>query len=140
VGSISKISSNGGSFWNNSVNAIWVNGIAFDSSNNVTVVGYTSDYKWYIEHFDSNGNSLWSTTFSYPWSFDQAYGIAIDSTNSIIIVGTSNSGANAAIIKYYSNGTYAFAGLTAMPSTVPCPGAYTLRSTTSGIADVNFNC
>jgi flagellin-like protein len=140
VGSISKISSNGGSFWNITVDAQTLNAIAFDSSNNATVVGYTADYRWYIGKFDPNGNSIWSTTFSYPWSFDQAYGVAIDSTNSIIVAGTSGGWVNATIVKYYANGSYAFPVLTAIPTTVPCPGAYTLRSTTSGIADVNFNC
>jgi flagellin-like protein len=117
----------------------WSYAVAVDSSNNITTASGCA-YGWCIQKYTPTGTRLWNTSFSYPGSGDNAYGVAIDSTNSIIVAGTSGGGANGSIVKYYSNGSYAWPALTAMPSTVPCPGAYTLRSTTSGIADVNFNC
>jgi hypothetical protein len=137
-----KLTSDGTSLWNDSIdsgNTFYA--VAVDSSNNITAVGQDSFRdRWYIQKYASTGTRLWNATFSYISSYDAAYGVAIDSNNSIVVAGKTGGGVNATIIKYYANGAYAWPALTAMSVTIPCPGAYTLRSTTSGIADVNFNC
>jgi hypothetical protein len=140
---VEKLASDGTSLWNDST--ITPGGtfyaVAVDSSNNITTVGQGDIFKkWYIQKYASIGTRLWNASFSYTGSYDTAYGVAVDTTNSIIVAGRAGGGTNASVIKYYANGSYAWPALTAMSTTIPCPGAYTLRSTTSGIADVNFNC
>ncbi len=65
--------------------------VAIDRENNVIVVGAEalpgSDYQWRIMKFDSDGNSLWNNTVNPSDGFDSASGVAIDSSNNIIVGG-----------------------------------------------------
>jgi hypothetical protein len=97
---IMKFSSAGTSLWNYSFNASnnadQAMAVDIDSDNNITVVGYdklrsSSDSEWRIMKFDKNGNSLWNYTDNMSSYNDEAWGVAIDTNNNIIVVGYDRS-------------------------------------------------
>ena len=96
-------------------------GVAVDSDNNVIVTGASEiwhDYDedgeedegeincdYYTIKYDSNGKKLWEVTYDNGGR-DEAYGIAVDSENNIIVTGRSFNGLNYdyLTIKYNSDG------------------------------------
>ncbi|MDI6826519.1 MAG: hypothetical protein QMD36_05050, partial [Candidatus Aenigmarchaeota archaeon] len=67
--------------------------VAVDSNDNIIVVGYDNspgNYQWRIMKFNSSLDSTWNyTTNDSPYA-DMARGVAVDSNDSIIVVGYDN--------------------------------------------------
>ncbi len=74
-------------------------GIAVDSSDNIIITGYkfvssTSSWDAFVAKCHPSGVQLWNRTFGGSGD-DHGYGISVDSTDDIVIVGETNSfGAN----------------------------------------------
>ncbi|MCX6822012.1 MAG: hypothetical protein NTW30_04515 [Candidatus Aenigmarchaeota archaeon] len=70
-------------------------GVATDNDNNITVVGLDrlpdGNNEWRIMKFDKYGNSFWNRTVNFSTNGDQAYDVAIDHDNNIIVVGFDKS-------------------------------------------------
>ena len=82
--------------------------IALDSSANVYVSSSTTfSANWRIVKYDTNGTLLWQRAYTSSLSFDTAYSIATDSTNSVYVCGSTDIGAGGGLtlIKYDTNGT-----------------------------------
>ncbi|MBN1374987.1 MAG: IPT/TIG domain-containing protein [Dehalococcoidia bacterium] len=66
------------------------NGVAVDTQDNVIVTGYVTqapgNADCYTVKYDKNGNQLWSVTYDSGLD-DQAYDVAVDSANNVIITG-----------------------------------------------------
>jgi uncharacterized delta-60 repeat protein len=91
--------------------------IAIDSINNVYIVGSMyngTDDDWWIKKYDSDGNEIttnWNKTFDGGSNGnDFAYSVAVDSINSVYVVGSNYNGTNDDwwIIKYLHDGTEAW--------------------------------
>ena len=87
--------------------------VALDSSDNIILAGYTASdgagsYDALIAKYNSSGVLQWDRTLGGT-SGDYSYGVAIDSSDNIIVIGgTLSDGAGAAdclIAKYNSSGT-----------------------------------
>jgi hypothetical protein len=91
------------------------NGVAVDSSNNIIVTGYsdnvagTGNWDYLTIKYDEGGNVVWMKNYTGT-SDDEAWGVAVDSLNNIIVtgnswnvVGTGNQGY--LTIKYDEDGT-----------------------------------
>ena len=84
-------------------------GVAVDSSGNIIAVGdTTSDGAGSIDRLITKRNSLgtllWAKTEGYP-SNEYGFGVAIDSSDNIIVVGSRTSGSSLTINKYNPSGT-----------------------------------
>lgn len=84
------------------------NGVAVDSRDNIIVTGYTSiatgNANCYTIKYDKNGNQLWSRIYD-GGKDDQAYDVAVDSQDNVIITGyTTSTDPDLLTIKYDSNG------------------------------------
>ena len=100
---IMKFDKNGNSLWNKSFNfggfSDQALDVAIDNDNNITVVGIDSisliNSEWRIMKFDKNGNVLKNYYEDFSPSIDQAWSVAIDNDNNIIVVGLDeNKGSN----------------------------------------------
>ncbi len=118
---IRKYDSSGGLLWSKDYNSpadLWDSayGVAVDASENIIVVGdeYRSDlnqsYNWRIRKYDSSGGVIWSKDYNSPADlWDSAYGVAVDASENIIVVGDEyrsdlNQSCNWRIRKYDSSG------------------------------------
>jgi len=70
--------------------------VAVDSQDNVLVTGFTSngaehrgraDYTYYTFKYDKNGKKLWHGKWAISHSYAEAYGIATDSWDNVIVTG-----------------------------------------------------
>jgi len=116
---IMKFYPNGTSMWNYTFNgpyslSDYANDVDVDSTGNITVVGSqytgTEGYDWRIMKFYPNGTSIWNYTFNGPGSGgDIAYGLDVDSTGNITVVGYQYTDGTKyydwRIMKFYPNGT-----------------------------------
>jgi parallel beta-helix repeat protein len=72
-------------------------GVAIDSDNNITVVGFdsnassSSDSEWRIMKLSSNGTVLQSNSYNFSPYHDQAWNVAIDNYGNTIVVGYDSS-------------------------------------------------
>lgn len=90
----------------------WPAGLAVDSSGNVYVAGDSqiSDSQWDFTtiKYDSAGKKLWQKRYNGPYKGSSVpYGIAVDSSGSAYLTGSSQSGENSfdfATVKYDSSG------------------------------------
>jgi hypothetical protein len=85
-------------------------GIAMDSTGNLYATGFTSaatgSWDAITMKFDSVGNVLWQKAIGGT-STDDAYGVAVDSTGNIYVVGDSDRSEmfiNVLLVKYDTNG------------------------------------
>jgi len=69
-------------------------GVAVDGSGNVVVVGEEDrtdlgqNTNWLIRKYDAAGNLLWSQDYNSPSSSeDHAYGVAVDGSGNVVVVG-----------------------------------------------------
>jgi len=71
-------------------------GIAVDSKDNVIVTGFSSngvdhrgrgDYTYYTFKYDKNGNKLWHGKWGTSYPYAEAYGVATDSKDNVIVTG-----------------------------------------------------
>ena len=71
-------------------------GIAVDSKDNVIVTGYSSngvdhrgrgDYTYYTFKYDKNGNKLWHGKWGTSYPYTEAYSVAVDSKDNVIVTG-----------------------------------------------------
>ena len=96
---IVKFGNDGTYLWNRSFNFSsgidQAYGVATDNDNNITVVGFDrspgGNNEWRIMKFDKYGNSLWNRTVNFSTNGEQAYDVAIDHDNNIIVVGFDRS-------------------------------------------------
>ncbi len=98
-------------------------GVAVDSSGNILVVGETAgalpgqtqagSRDVFVRKYDAGGNELWTRQFGTS-DFDEAYGVAVDSSGNVLVVGdtigtfpgqTQAGGEDAFVRKYDPNGT-----------------------------------
>ena len=108
---IVKFSSSGVDQWNLTIGEgnDFGNGIAVDSADNIIITGYkfsssTSSWDAFIVKCHPSGVKLWSRTLGGNGD-EHGYGIAVDSTNEIVITGETNSsgaGLDDAFIAKYS--------------------------------------
>ncbi|MHA1253550.1 MAG: SBBP repeat-containing protein [Candidatus Helarchaeota archaeon] len=111
-----KFNTTGALKWNKSfggVNVDQYNGIAFDSLDNIYVMGYTKSYGSGLEDvllskYNPLGALLWNITWGNNYS-NIAYDIAIDQNDYIYVVGCTNETHNgkdfeALLIKFDSSG------------------------------------
>jgi len=70
--------------------------VAVDSKDNVIVTGFSSngadhrgraDYTYYTFKYDKNGKKLWHGKWATSHSYAEAYGIATDSQDNVIVTG-----------------------------------------------------
>ncbi len=106
---IMKLDSSGTSIWNytrdisNGVDRAY--GVAVDSDNNITVVGHDQEpgnLQWRVIKLDKDKNLLWDKPFEISTSDDEAFDVAVDSENNIIVVGyywNATSGRDLMIMK-----------------------------------------
>jgi uncharacterized delta-60 repeat protein len=89
------------------------NGVAVDSSKNVIMSGRTDadgagSTDFLIAKYDASGVLQWDRTLGGS-GFEQSFDVALDSSNNIVVAGTTNSdgaGSNDALVaKYNSSGT-----------------------------------
>jgi len=96
---VTKLDSDGNQIWSYLANlggTDTARGVAVDSQDNIIVVGDVGvallDDDWNVTKLDSDGNQLWSYTLSLPGtSTDEVQGVAVDSQDNIIVVGTVDS-------------------------------------------------
>jgi hypothetical protein len=83
--------------------------VAVDSNDNIIVAGHNTfredfevgnTWDYFTIKYDSNGNYLWYK--NYNLFDDRAYGVTVDSGNSVVVVGASEGDIHT--IKYDSNG------------------------------------
>jgi len=107
-----KYDSSGNVLWNRTVDrTAWDYGksVAVDSDDNVIAAGHSPSGLWEIGEliikYDSSGNVQWNKTAGKS-SFDELYGIAVDSNNNIIAAGFMRYSDIGYVwtIKYDSNG------------------------------------
>ena len=88
--------------------------VAFDSSGNFYVAGYTTTgtdgfYDFLIVKFNSSGTLQWSRKFGCTGTHDTSHGIVVDSSGNSYIVGGTGSGpygsSDILIVKYNTSGT-----------------------------------
>jgi hypothetical protein len=97
-----------------------INGIALDSSNNVYVIGQSSE-KWgspvraysngidvFVAKVSSSGTLIWNT-FLGGSGDDCGYGIALDSDNTVLVTGNSSASWGASPVRDYTDDTDCFA-------------------------------
>jgi hypothetical protein len=88
-------------------------GVATDASENVIVTGYSIVYggvggkNYYTIKYDKNGNELWNRSYNSGGLYDEAYGVATDASENVIVTGRSYDGStwNYCTIKYDKTGT-----------------------------------
>ena len=79
--------------------------VAVDSEDNVIVTGYTTNEtgntNYYTIKYDKDGNEIWSKSYD-GGNNDEAYSVAVDSEDNIIVTGYSSDGStyNYYTIKY----------------------------------------
>ncbi len=71
-------------------------GIAIDSMDNVIVTGFSSngkehkgrgDYTFYTFKYDKDGNKLWHGKWATSYPYAEAFGVAVDSKDNVIVTG-----------------------------------------------------
>jgi hypothetical protein len=83
--------------------------VAVDSLDNIIVTGWSynasNNYDYYTIKYSSTGNKIWDATYDSGMS-DQAFGVAVDSFDNVIITGHRRDGIGSAYntIKYDKNG------------------------------------
>jgi uncharacterized delta-60 repeat protein len=86
--------------------------VAVDSEDNIIVTGYTTNEagntSYYTIKYDKDGNEIWSKSYD-GGNDDEAYGVAVDSEDNIIVTGfsrnaTGNGKDNYYTIKYDKDG------------------------------------
>jgi uncharacterized delta-60 repeat protein len=104
------------SYWINLLGGTSVDvgrGVAIDSSDNIIVTGYTNSDgagtdDALVAKYDSSGTLLWDKTLGGA-NADYGYGVAIDSSDNIIVTGYTQSdgagGNDVLVVKYNSSGT-----------------------------------
>ena len=116
---IMKFDPEGNSIWNYTINISdrydRAYGVAVDSDDSFTVVGYStptasiSETEWIVMKFDENNNLLWNKTINTSASAEIANGVAVDSDKNIIVVGydtdTTNADDQWKIMKFDPDGT-----------------------------------
>jgi hypothetical protein len=112
-----KYDSNGIHLWNVSFCTLGSDiaaGVAVDSNDNVIVTGFDGSGSgpsfgdYYTIKYDNNGNQLWNRTFD-SGTYDTPFGVAVDSSDNVIVTGRINGSDNAAdyfTIKYDSSGNH----------------------------------
>lgn len=84
--------------------------VAVDASGNCYLVGYllaSFSYDIFVAKYDSSGVLQWQNKISDGGSYDQAYGVALDSSGNVYLVGAHAAGAFGGVFvaKYNSSGT-----------------------------------
>jgi len=98
--------------WNQTIDAENANDggydVAVDSNNNIIVAGYNyiapaygQLFDFWILKYNVSGNLQWSTKFGQE-GYDISYGVAVDSQDNIIIVGTYND--ELSVVKFNNSG------------------------------------
>ncbi|MCB9370884.1 SBBP repeat-containing protein [Candidatus Woesearchaeota archaeon] len=87
----------------------WGDGIAVDSLGNVYVTGGTYngvDYDMLTFKYDSSGVQIWNVTYDSGNGNDPSYGITLDTSGNVYVIGTSQNGVTSDLIifKYAANG------------------------------------
>jgi len=76
-------------------------GITIDSKDNVIVTGFSSngaehrgrrDYTYYTFKYDKNGNKLWDRKWGTGIPYTEAFGVAVDSKDNVVVTGFVMSG------------------------------------------------
>jgi len=113
---VAKYNSSGTLQWNKSLGGAVSDigrAVAIDSSDNIIVCGYTQsdgagDFDFLVAKYNSSGTLQWDKTLGGSGK-DYGYGVAIDSSNNIIVCGGTNSdgagGYDLLVAKYNSSGT-----------------------------------
>jgi len=111
-----KYDSNGNVIWDKEYYGGWMDyglDVVVDSSNNVIITGRSlfnnNQYNFYTIKYDSNGNALWERRYS-EGSINRAYGVAVDSSNNVIVTGFRRLSGTDSIytLKYDPDGTIAW--------------------------------
>jgi uncharacterized delta-60 repeat protein len=105
-----KYDSNGNLLWTQIYSGLgddFAYGVAVDSADNVIVSGEsdldaTGADDYVIIKYDSSGNLLWTRTSDGRG--EEAWGVAVDSVDNIIVTGYTQQGIDYLTIKYDSNG------------------------------------
>lgn len=95
---IAKYSSSGSLLWNETWGGSLDDrgyGIAVDSTNNIVIAGYTRSfsadlYDAFVAEYSPSGTQLWNRTWGGT-SYDYGYDVAVDSTDNVIITGSTRS-------------------------------------------------
>jgi uncharacterized delta-60 repeat protein len=79
--------------------------VAVDSEDNVIVTGYTANEagntSYYTIKYDKDGNAIWSKSYD-GGNDDEAYGVAVDSKDNIIVTGFSHNATGNGMDNYYT--------------------------------------
>ncbi len=72
-------------------------GVAIDSNGNAIVVGNQCNgglnYDWVIQKYNPNGGLIWQQTYDGPANgWDEAYAVAVDKSDNIVVVGKEWTG------------------------------------------------
>ena len=88
-----KYSSSGAELWHiiDNTGGRWSYDVAVDSYNNIFVTGGEYDsygyYQYLTVKYDPSGKKIWEKTYDFSDYYDDAYAIAVDSQNNIIVTG-----------------------------------------------------
>jgi uncharacterized delta-60 repeat protein len=79
--------------------------VAVDSEDNIIVTGYTTNEagntSYYTIKYDKDGNEIWSKSYD-GGNDDEAYGVAVDSEDNIIVTGFSQNATGNGMDNYYT--------------------------------------
>ena len=109
---VAKYNSSGVLQWDKTLggtDAEFSRGVAVDSSDNIIVCGSTQSdgagsYDLLVAKYNSSGTLIWDKTLGGT-GYDTGYGVAVDSSDNIIVCGyTSNAGTQFLVAKYNSSG------------------------------------
>lgn len=76
----------------------WAYGVAVDSNDNIIVTGVSqpsgADHDYFTIKYDPHGNILWTKSYDRGYGYeDEAYGVAVDSNDNVIVTGYSEDAA-----------------------------------------------
>jgi uncharacterized delta-60 repeat protein len=137
---IMKINATGNLLWeyvtNPSPNTDRAQAVAVDSYNNIIVAGYDSNTtsnksQWRIMKFNSTGSLSWWNTIDFNTTYyDEAYDIAVDSHDNIIVVGYDSLLCNYQwrIMKFNSTGSLVWENATNPSSSIDVAQAVAIDS------------
>ena len=93
----------------------YANDVATDSEDNFVVVGYvlvddvTDHFDWVVRKYKSDGTLLWETQYDFAGAHDQAFYVAVDTDDNVIVSGyrinaAPSSDSDWYIVKYAKDG------------------------------------